>query len=153
MHALFIHTPKNILAPIGTSYADLVEFCGGLIREPVRMISGGPMMGKAVWDPAMSVTKGTSARLVLTDRYENRTGLPLTCIRCGRCVRACPMHLMPNYIAQFSRAGEYARAEQFGAMSCVECGSCSYGCPGQLELTQDIRVAKNEIKKAARMKK
>jgi electron transport complex protein RnfC len=63
------------------------------------------------------------------------------------------MHLMPNYLAQFSRAGEYDRAEQFGAMSCVECGACSYNCPGQLELVQDIRVAKNEIKKSAKMKK
>ena len=60
---------------------------------------------------------------------------------------------MPNYIAQFSRAGDYDRAEEFGAMSCVECGVCSAGCPGHLELTQQIRVAKNEIKKAAKLKK
>lgn len=148
-----IREPKNILAPIGASYAALIEFCGGLKRAPQKLISGGPMMGRSVWDPSMSVTKGTSAILALSDRYAPRTGLPQTCIRCGRCVRNCPMHLMPNYIAQFSRAGEFDRAEQFGAMACVECGSCSYNCPGQLELTQEIRVAKNEIKKAARAKK
>lgn len=145
--------PKNILAPLGASYADLIAFCGGLRRTPVRMVSGGPMMGRAVWDPATAVTKGTSAILVLSDRYEPKTGLPPVCIRCGRCVRNCPMRLMPNYIAQFSRAGEYDRAEAFGAMACVECGTCSYNCPGRLELTQDIRVAKNEIKKAAKNKR
>jgi len=148
-----VKTPKNILAPMGASYRDLIEFCGGLTRTPVKVVSGGPMMGRAVWDPDMTVTKGTSAILVMSERYAPRTGLPPVCIRCGRCVRNCPMHLMPNYIAQFSRAGEYARAEQYGAMSCVECGSCSYNCPGQLELVQDIRVAKNEIKKAAKAKK
>ena len=148
-----VKTPKNVLAPLGASYRDLIEFCGGLTRTPVKVVSGGPMMGRAVWDPDMTVTKGTSAILVMSERYAPRTGLPPVCIRCGRCVRNCPMHLMPNYIAQFSRAGEYARAEQYGAMSCVECGSCSYNCPGQLELVQDIRVAKNEIKKAAKAKK
>jgi len=147
-----IATPKNILAPIGASYRDLIRFCGGFTKEPKKMIAGGPMMGRAVWDPEMSVTKGTSAILALSDGYAPKTGMPPVCIRCGRCVRNCPMHLMPNYIAQFSRAGEYARAEQFGAMSCVECGSCSYNCPGQLELAQDIRIAKNEIRKAAKRK-
>lgn len=148
-----IAEPKNVLAPIGASFGDLIAFCGGLKRTPQKMISGGPMMGRAVWDPAMSVTKGTSAILVMSDSYTPKTGLPPVCIRCGRCVRNCPMRLMPNYIAQFSRAGEYSRAEAFGAMACVECGTCSYNCPGQLELTQDIRVAKNEIKKAAKNKR
>ncbi|MGM9653109.1 MAG: electron transport complex subunit RsxC [Eubacteriales bacterium] len=148
-----IAEPKNVLAPIGASFSDLIAFCGGLKRTPQKMISGGPMMGRAVWDPAMSVTKGTSAILVMSDSYTPKTGLPPVCIRCGRCVRNCPMRLMPNYIAQFSRAGEYSRAEAFGAMACVECGTCSYNCPGQLELTQDIRVAKNEIKKAAKNKR
>jgi len=148
-----VKTPKNVLAPLGASYRDLIDFCGGLTRTPVKVVSGGPMMGRAVWDPDMTVTKGTSAILVMSERYAPHTGLPPVCIRCGRCVRNCPMHLMPNYIAQFSRAGEYARAEQYGAMSCVECGSCSYNCPGRLELVQDIRVAKNEIKKAAKAKK
>jgi len=149
-----VKEPKNILAPIGASLRDLINFCGGLKRTPDKLITGGPMMGRAVWDPDMSVTKGTSAILVMTNRRSSpRTGLPPVCIRCGRCVRNCPMHLMPNYIAQFSRHGEIERAEQFGAMACVECGSCSYNCPGQLELVQDIRVAKNEIKKAAKLKK
>ncbi|MBE6560670.1 MAG: electron transport complex subunit RsxC [Ruminococcaceae bacterium] len=148
-----IKTPKNIMAPIGTPYRDLIDFCGGLIKTPEKLISGGPMMGRSVWTPDMPVMKGTSAILVLSKKFTPRTGLPPVCIRCGRCVSHCPMRLMPNYIAQFSRAGDYARAEEFGAMSCVECGVCSAGCPGHLELTQQIRVAKNEIKKAAKLKK
>ena len=148
-----IKEPKNILAPIGTPYRDLIEFCGGLVKTPQKLISGGPMMGRSVWTPDMPVMKGTSAILALSKKFSPTTGLPPVCIRCGRCVSHCPMRLMPNYIAQFSRAGDYARAEEFGAMSCVECGSCSYNCPGQLELVQDIRVAKNEIKKAAKAKK
>ncbi len=148
-----IKTPKNIMAPIGTPYRDLIDFCGGLVKTPEKLISGGPMMGRSVWTPDMPVMKGTSAILVLSKKFTPRTGLPPVCIRCGRCVSHCPMRLMPNYIAQFSRAGDYARAEEFGAMSCVECGVCSAGCPGHLELTQQIRVAKNEIKKAAKLKK
>ena len=148
-----VRSPKNVLAPIGASYADLIEFCGGLKKTPKRVVSGGPMMGRAVWDPDTAVMKGTSAILVLSDAYENDTGLPPSCIRCGRCVQNCPMHLMPNYIAQFSRAKEYDLAEKFGAMSCVECGTCSYNCPGHMETAHDIRIAKNEIKKAAKARK
>ena len=148
-----IKEPKNILAPIGTPYRDLIDFCGGLVKTPQKLISGGPMMGRSVWTPDMPVMKGTSALLALSKKFSPSTGLPPVCIRCGRCVSHCPMRLMPNYIAQFSRAGDYARAEEFGAMSCVECGVCSAGCPGHLELTQQIRVAKNEIKKAAKLKK
>ena len=120
---------------------------------PKKIVSGGPMMGRAVWDPNMSVTKGTSAILLLSQKHVYTDGTPPTCIRCGRCVRNCPMFLMPNYIAQFSRSREFDRAEQFGAMSCVECGTCSYNCPGGLELTNDIRIAKTGIKKLALLKK
>ncbi|MBO5671388.1 MAG: electron transport complex subunit RsxC, partial [Clostridia bacterium] len=148
-----VREPKNVLAPLGTSFRDLIDFCGGLKKTPAKMISGGPMMGRAVWDPDMSVTKGVGAILLLSDKYTKGDGTPPTCIRCGRCVANCPMHLMPNYISQFSRAKEYDRAEEFGAMSCVECGTCSYNCPGGLEVSHQIRIAKNEIKKLAQLKK
>ncbi len=148
-----VKKPKNVLAPIGASYEDLINFCGGLKRSPKRIVSGGPMMGRAVGDVQTGVTKGTSAILVMSDRYENATGQEPVCIRCGRCVQNCPMHLMPLYIAQFSRAKQYDRAEEFGAMSCVECGTCSYNCPGHMETAHAIRTAKNEIKKLAKLKK
>lgn len=104
------------------------------------------MMGQAQWDVDAPVTKSTSAVLILSnERTAGNTDEPV-CIRCGRCVRNCPMRLMPCYIAEASRAHEYGLAEKYGAMSCVECGSCSYNCPAKVEIVQSIRVAKAEIR-------
>lgn len=139
-------TPKNIRVPIGTSVGDIIAFCGGLKKTPHRLISGGPMMGIAQWDKEMSVTKSTSAILLFSENFGKKKIKASACIHCGKCVRNCPMHVMPMYIAQFSQAGEYARAEEYGAMSCVECGSCSYNCPGGVEIVQYIRLAKAAIR-------
>ena len=141
-----IRRPKNLLVPIGTGAGDLIAFCGGLARPPKKLISGGPMMGMAQWDPDVPVSKSTSAILVLSERFGKKNTPVPTCIHCGRCVNHCPMHLMPMYIAQFSQKGDLKRAEEYGAMSCVECGSCSYNCPGGVEIVQHIRVAKAAIK-------
>jgi electron transport complex protein RnfC len=104
------------------------------------------MMGAAQWDPEMAVTKSTSAVLLFSERFGKKNVKVPTCIHCGRCVNHCPMHLMPMYIAQFSKIGDWKRAEDYGAMNCVECGSCSYNCPGGVEIVQHIRVAKAAIK-------
>ena len=141
-----IRRPKNLLVPVGTEAGELIAFCGGLARPPKKLISGGPMMGAAQWDPDMPVTKSTSAVLVFSERFGKKRVPAPSCIHCGRCVNHCPMHLMPMYIAQFSQAGDLKRAEEYGAMSCVECGSCSYNCPGGVEIVQHIRVAKAAIK-------
>ncbi len=147
-----IKHPKNILVPIGTSFTDILEFCGGLKRQPSKLISGGPMMGIAQWDGEMPITKSTSAILLFSDKFGKKNVEHPTCIHCGKCVNNCPMHLMPMYIAQFSMVGDLKRAEEYGAMSCVECGSCSYNCPGGVEIVQHIRKAKAEIKaEAARL--
>ncbi len=140
-----IKEPKNIQVPIGTPYSALVEYCGGLIKEPKTLVNGGPMMGFAQWDVDASVTKGTSAILVLSKDINFDYDQPHECIRCGRCVKGCPMHLMPNYMAAFARRGMYDDSEEFGAMSCVECGSCSYVCPAHVPIVQYIRVAKYAI--------
>lgn len=145
--------PKNLLVPIGTSFSDLVEFCGGLCKKPKSLISGGPMMGQAQWDKDASVVKGTSAVLILSDDVQKSPASDPVCIRCGNCVSHCPMHLTPNYLALFSAHGEFDMAEKYGAMSCVECGSCSYGCPGNVPIVQYIRVAKGEIRAEAARKK
>lgn len=148
-----IKEPKNLLVPLGTSYLDLIECCKGLTREPKKLISGGPMMGFAQWDINGVVTKGTSAILALSEDCENKTHLEPTCIRCGRCVRGCPMHLMPSYLAIFSMQGKLDMAEEFDVMSCVECGTCSYNCPGHVPIVQYIRAAKGQINDRRRAEK
>ena len=103
------------------------------------------MMGKAQWDINASVTKGTSALLALSDGFEAKFEQPPTCIRCGRCVRGCPMRLLPSYLATFSMQNKLDEAEEFNISSCIECGSCSYSCPGHVPLVQYIRATKIKI--------
>ena len=149
-----VATPKNLSVPVGTAASYLVEYCGGLVKTPEKMISGGPMMGQAQWDFDMPVKKSTSAILLLSESYSRKPKEPPVCIRCGRCAANCPMRLMPVYIAQFVQHDDMKSAEKYGALSCVECGSCSYNCPGKVEIVQYIRVAKNYIRtENARMKK
>ena len=148
-----VKTPKNLMVPLGTSYLDLIEACDGLTRRPKKIISGGPMMGFAQWDINGVVTKGTSAILVFSEDVENKIGLEPTCIRCGRCVRGCPMRLMPAYLAMFSMQGKLDMAEEFDVMSCVECGTCSYNCPGHVPIVQYIRAAKGQINDRRRAEK
>ena len=145
-----VRTPKNVLVHIGTSYRDLIDYCGGFVKTPAKIINGGPMMGFAQWDLGGPVTKGTSAILVFSGAFDTQNSLPeAACIRCGRCVKNCPMHLMPNYLALYAQNGKYSEAGDIGAMSCVECGTCSYNCPGQIPIVQYIRVAKGAIRAEA----
>lgn len=146
-----VKTPKNVLVPIGTSYRDLIAFCGGLTREPKKIVNGGPMMGFAQWDIDSPVTKGTSAILVLSDKVEHHYEQPIACIHCGRCVRGCPMRLMPSYLALFAMQDKLDMAEQFDITSCVECGSCSYVCPAHVPVSQYIRAAKVKVIERSRL--
>lgn len=142
-----VGTPKNVLVHIGTTYRDLINYCGGFVKVPKKIINGGPMMGFSQWDIDGAVTKGTSAILVFSEEFDAKHSLPEeACIRCGRCVKNCPMHLMPNYLALYTSNKMYDEAEKTNAMSCVECGTCSYNCPGQIPIVQYIRVAKGVIR-------
>ena len=141
-----VDRPGNYVIPIGMKVSDVVEKCGGLIKEPVKAVFGGPMMGKAEFSLDTPVKKGTSAILLLSKSFDTKPVPEPECIRCGKCVSNCPMKLMPAYIAQYSRLGNMEMAEKFGAMSCVECGTCSYNCPAKIEIVQYIRSAKNNIK-------
>ena len=144
-----VRQPKNVRAPLGASEQDLIAFCGGLTKKKKKMITGGPMMGYALWDPETPVVKSTSGILLFSAAYDRINTLHSPCIHCGRCVAHCPMHLMPNYLAQYAMAGDYDRAREMDAMSCVECGTCSYNCPAGVEIVQYIRVAKGAIRAGA----
>lgn len=140
-----INEPKNIRVPLGTSYEDVFEFCGGVKENVSRIITGGPMMGSSQWDYNAVVMKNTSAILVLSDEDNHNVLENAACIHCGKCVSVCPMHLMPNYLAAFSKADNTEMCEKFGIMSCVECGCCTYTCPGRVPIVQHIRNKKAQI--------
>ena len=147
-----IAKPKNVLVPLGTQYVDLINFCGGLTKEPEKIINGGPMMGAAQWDITSAVTKGTSALLVFSKDCVITYSQPKNCIRCGRCVRGCPMRLMPNYLQAYAKKADYDTCRSFNIMSCVECGTCSYQCPAFIPIVQYIRDAKFKINEEDRAK-
>jgi len=136
-----IKTPKNLLVAIGTSYRELIDLCGGLTDEAVRVVAGGPMMGFTLGNLDTPVTKGTSGITVLTEEEIRRT--PETnCLRCGRCVECCPMRLVPQRLALAARSKNPELADKYHIAACMECGCCSYICPAGLPLVQLIRLGK-----------
>ena len=137
--------PKNVEAPLGTKYADLVAFCGGAKEPPAKVLSGGTMMGFAVSTLEIGTTKTTSGLLLLSKRrvvqYTSQA-----CINCGRCLRACPMLLNPAEISKAVEANDIKAAEDAHVMTCIECGACTFGCPAHRTVTQLCRRAKNSIR-------
>ncbi|MDL2274564.1 electron transport complex subunit RsxC [Desulfosarcina sp. OttesenSCG-928-G10] len=144
-----IVNPANVLAPIGVSFGDLIDFCGGLRPDAVRLIAGGPMMGFAFSNPDTPVTKGTSGLTVLT-RDEVRSGEETACVRCGKCVDACPMRLVPTKMAMAARHNDVELARRYFVTACFECGSCAYACPARIPLVQLIRTGKAQVAAADR---
>lgn len=139
-----VANPANLLVRVGTMVAELVEQCGGLKANARKIILGGPMMGLAQAGMDLPVIKGTSGILVLTDEEVAMHEIK-ACIRCGRCVEACPMYLLPNMLGSAMEKGLLDKAEAFYATDCIECGCCSYVCPSKRPLTQWIRTAKADI--------
>lgn len=137
--------PKNLKVALGTSFADLVEYCGGQAEDTVKLVAGGPMMGKALTG-LNSFTRKTDSGLLLLKRSETSLDSATNCINCGKCAKNCPMRLMPMYIESFTLAGDYKSAERYGAMNCIECGSCAFNCPAKRALVQSIGRAKQMIK-------
>jgi len=142
-----IKEPKNVFVPVGTSYRDVIDYCGGLTDEAVRVVAGGPMMGFTLGTLEAPVTKGTSGLTALTEA-EVRKAEETTCIRCGRCVDVCPLGLVATKIALASRAGNMDLAERYHITACMECGCCAYVCPASLPLVQLIRLGKVMLQNA-----
>ncbi len=136
-----IKTPKNVRVPIGALVKDVVEFCGGYKEEPAKLLYGGPMMGTALASDEMPVMKQNNAILAFS-RAEAQGMEPTACIRCGRCVNACPMSLMPTKLEQASIHKDVEALKTYNVMTCMECGCCSYVCPANRKLVQSIRVGK-----------
>ena len=140
-----ISQPKNVKVAIGTSISDVIEFCGGKNDKTVKIIAGGPMMGRALASTDYYTKKTDSGLLLLTEK-ETSLRSPSPCINCARCAYNCPMRLMPMYIEFYSAAGDFKNAEKYGAMNCIECGSCAFNCPAKRPLVQSIQNAKAKIK-------
>jgi electron transport complex protein RnfC len=139
-----IREPKNLRVRIGMPLSHLVEVCGGLVEEPGKIILGGPMMGFTQLGFDVPVIRGSSGLLLL--REEDIAKSPEgPCIRCARCVQACPMNLLPTTIAAYARRNLVAETEEYCAMDCIECGSCSYVCPASIPLVQSIRHGKAAV--------
>lgn len=134
-----VREPKNVRAPIGTPIREILEFCGTDIENMIKLIAGGPMMGMSVPDPDMPIVKTSNALLAFTSYDERKTS---ACIRCGRCVRVCPLGLMPAEIDRAYRIKNIDELKQLKVMLCMNCGSCTYVCPANRKLAETNQLAK-----------
>lgn len=142
-----IANPKNLESRIGTPIEKLIDVCGGFKEAPNKLLAGGPMMGVAQFSLEVPVMKGTNAFLAFCGEEDKRVEEP-NCIRCGKCINACPMHLMPMMMNAYGNAGDYDKCVELGAMDCIECGSCAYVCPARIQLVQRFRLTKLHVQQA-----
>ncbi len=147
----YIKQPGNYLVRIGTPFAQLIETCGGLPEGDNKVLAGGPMMGKAIVSLEVPVCKGTNSITVLTGDEARRKAVQ-PCIRCGKCVDACPMGLEPYLIATLSSLKEYERLEKEDVTSCISCGSCQFTCPSHRPILDNILQGKGEVMRRIKAK-
>ena len=139
--------PKNLMVPIGVSFNDLLEAVGTK-ENPYKVLSGGPMMGAAQYDLAVPVIKGSNAVTILG--IKNKYAVEASrCIRCGKCIDACPMHLMPVLMYKSTYTGDPEEMKSVHMLDCIECGCCAYTCPASVPLVLAFRAAKQRIRDAA----
>lgn len=139
-----IKNPCNFSVPIGTNYAELIEEAGGFVKEPEKIVSGGPMMGFAIFDINVPCTKTSSALLCLS-HDDVSSAVETACINCGRCVEVCPGRVVPSRLADYAQNKNKEAFEANNGMECCECGCCSYICPAKRQLTQSIKSMRRMI--------
>ena len=142
-----IALPQNLIVRIGTPFHELVEAAGGLNDKTERVISGGPMMGFAQKDLSVPVIKATNSILCLMKDKNGAAENPV-CIRCGKCVEACPMKLQPLYMYRFEKVQDLEALERLNLLDCIECGCCAFTCPGKLPLVERFRRGKQLLREA-----
>lgn len=139
-----VANPKNYMVRLGTPVKDIIETAGGFRKDPAKILLGGPMMGNAIYNTDVPVIKGTGAIIALTENEVKATE-PTVCVRCGKCVDACPIHLQPLMLREYSIKNDYASLKKFHILDCMECGACAYICPGRQNPVQYIRNAKPKV--------
>lgn len=144
-----ISQQRNLSLRVGTSFSQILDAIGGIPKDAAKFISGGPMMGKAVSNIDASVLKGTSAFLMLTEEQTKRKE-EINCVRCAKCIEACPMGLEPWLLNKLSRAKRYDDLEKEKIYDCIECGCCLYTCPSNIPLLDIIRISKAEVTRIMR---
>ncbi len=142
-----IAQPQNFIVRLGTTFHDVIEIAGGLHEKTERVISGGPMMGFAQSDLAVPVIKATNSILCLLKDQNGAAENPV-CLRCGKCVSVCPMHLQPLYMYRFTNAQKVEELNRLHILDCIECGSCAFTCPGKLPLVEKFRLGKKLVREA-----
>ena len=147
-----LSNPSNLCVRTGTPVRQLVETCGGLPEDTCKVICGGPMMGKALVNLDVPVSKGTSGILLMGGQEARRSAVQ-PCIRCAKCVAVCPMGLEPYLLATVSAHGDFERAENENILSCIECGSCQFTCPSHRPILDYVRLGKAKVGAMIRARK
>ena len=147
-----VKNPCNLLVRIGTPLSELIETAGGMPRSTAKLVSGGPMMGKAVYSDEIPVAKGTSGVLMLLEEDTKRRPMR-NCIRCAKCVGACPMGLNPAFLMRDTVYKDWDALEANHVYDCIECGSCSFICPANRPLLDHIRMGTGRVMAIRRARK
>jgi electron transport complex protein RnfC len=141
-----VKQPSNFLVRIGTPVIDLLIAAGGVPDNTGKIVSGGPMMGKAIADLDVPISKGTSGILLIPEEESKRAEV-YNCVHCGKCIEACPMGLEPYRLLLMSKKGNSDRAKEEHILDCIECGSCSFVCPSNRPILDYIRLGKTQLRK------